>query len=195
MSTEALADGLGHAVREGAFAALVAIRANALRSTLTTLGIVIGVAAVIAVVALMQGLSGTIVAQLDDLGSDMVTLRAYSSTDDQLLGNQSRLDYADFLMLKARTRGVADMTAQMRAYSYGARVVHAREEVQTQLIGTDSSYQTWSGCIRRAVASWPRPTTNAGDGWRCWASAWCASCRSTVIRSASSFASAATGFG
>jgi putative ABC transport system permease protein len=141
MRDDSFAAGLGHAVREGAFAALAAIRANALRSTLTTLGIMIGVAAVIAVVAMMQGLSHHITVQLDDLGSDMVTLRALSSADEQLLGSQNRLDYSDFLTLKARVRGVADMTAQMRAYSYGARISHGRHSAQTQLIGTDSSYQ------------------------------------------------------
>jgi putative ABC transport system permease protein len=141
MRREELDDGIGHAVREGALAALAAIRANALRSALTTLGIVIGVAAVIAVVAIMQGLSRNIVAQLDDLGSDMVTLRAYTTADQQLLGSQNRIDYDDFLALKARALGAADMTAQMRAYSYGASVSFGRRSEQTQLIGTDSSYQ------------------------------------------------------
>lgn len=44
------------AIIEGTKAALQAIRANAMRSALTCLGIIIGVAAVITVVAVMQGL-------------------------------------------------------------------------------------------------------------------------------------------
>ena len=40
--------------------ALTAIRANKLRSMLTTLGIVLGVAAVVAVIALLQGFSQAI---------------------------------------------------------------------------------------------------------------------------------------
>ena len=86
MHEPAFSAGLAHAVLEGSRAALAAIRANALRSALTALGIIIGVAAVIAVVAIMQGLSSNIVAQLDDLGSDTVTLRAYTSPEQMMLG-------------------------------------------------------------------------------------------------------------
>ncbi len=46
-----------------------ALRANKMRSFLTTLGIVIGVAAVIAVVSIVQGLQFLIVGQLQDVGA------------------------------------------------------------------------------------------------------------------------------
>jgi putative ABC transport system permease protein len=46
-----------------------ALRANKMRSFLTTLGIVIGVAAVIAVVSIVQGLQFLIVGQLQDFGA------------------------------------------------------------------------------------------------------------------------------
>jgi putative ABC transport system permease protein len=48
------------AASEGARAALESIRAHAFRSFLTTLGIVIGVASVIAMVSIIQGLQFTI---------------------------------------------------------------------------------------------------------------------------------------
>jgi len=136
-----VAAGLGHAVVEGARAALAAIRGNVLRSALTMLGIVIGVAAVIAVVAAMQGLGRNISSKLDELGGDTITLRARTTAQQQLLGSHSRIDYDDFLALKGRPLGVSDMTAQMRAYSYGANVSYGRNSEQVQLIGTDSSYQ------------------------------------------------------
>ena len=110
-------------------------------SALTTLGIIIGVAAVITVVAIMQGLSHSITSQLDDLGSDMITLRAYTPTNQQMLGIQNRLHYDDFLLLKSRISNVEDMTASMQAFSMGSQVQYGRNTAQSQIIGTDSSYQ------------------------------------------------------
>lgn len=130
-----------HAAIEGGKAALQAIFANAMRSTLTTLGVIIGVSAVIAVVAVMEGLSSNIASQLDDLGSDMVTLTAYTNTEQQMLGFSNKIDYDDFLLLEGKVTGVADMTAVMRAFSMGASVQYGRNTTQTQIIGTDSSYQ------------------------------------------------------
>lgn len=130
-----------HASREGGIAALAAIRANGLRSGLTTLGIVIGVAAVIAVVAVMQGLSRNISSQLDDLGSDMVTLRAHTPVAQAMLGVRNRIGHDDFLVLKARVSGVRDMTASMSGLDVGASIGYGRHSMRSSVIGTDSSYQ------------------------------------------------------
>jgi putative ABC transport system permease protein len=51
-----------------------------LRSWLTIIGIVIGVASVIAIVSLGEGMQSSLTSQLGDLGGDIVTLTAgYSS--------------------------------------------------------------------------------------------------------------------
>src|SRR6266508_5682721 len=54
--------------------ALAALRANKGRSVLTTLGIIIGVAAVIAIVALGQGASASVSSQLQGLGTNLLTI-------------------------------------------------------------------------------------------------------------------------
>ncbi|MCJ8270154.1 MAG: ABC transporter permease, partial [Psychrosphaera sp.] len=130
-----------HAIIEGAKAAVQSIFAHAMRSALTTLGIIIGVAAVITVVAVMEGLSSNISKELDDMGSDMVTLRAFTSPDQQMLGLSNKLNYNDFLQLKAKTEGVRDMTATMTAFSLGGSVTYGRKSTPTMITGTDSSYQ------------------------------------------------------
>jgi len=130
-----------HAFIQGTKAAMLAISAHGMRSALTTLGIIIGVGAVITVVAIMESLSATITDQLDDLGSDMVTLQAHTNPEQEMLGKSNKLSYDDFLMLKAKTKNVSDMTATMRAFSLGTSVQYGRSNTQTQIIGTDSSYQ------------------------------------------------------
>src|SRR5438094_787276 len=54
--------------------ALAALRANKGRSILTTLGIIIGVAAVIAIVALGEGASSSVSDRLQGLGVNILTV-------------------------------------------------------------------------------------------------------------------------
>lgn len=130
-----------HAVWEGSYAALTAIRANALRSALTALGIIIGVAAVIAVVAVMQGLSSTITRQLDDLASDMVIVRAYTPREELLIGLRNTLSTDDFIALRDRIRGVDHVTGVTLPLSLGGQVRSSGRSTATQIVGTDSEYQ------------------------------------------------------
>ncbi len=130
-----------HASVEGSKAAIQSIFANAMRSALTTLGIIIGVSAVITVVAVMSGLSANISNQLDDLGSDMVTIRAFTDANQEMLGLRNTLTFDDFLVLKSKVNNVQDMTVKMSAFSFGSRVQFGRSTIQSQIIGTDSSYK------------------------------------------------------
>ena len=63
-------------IREILGVALAAIRANALRSFLTTLGIVIGVSAVIAMIALGEGAQRRVEEQIARMGTNVLTIRA-----------------------------------------------------------------------------------------------------------------------
>jgi putative ABC transport system permease protein len=62
-------------IREPLSAAVRALRANKLRSALTTLGIIIGVAAVIIVVSLVQGLKTSVLKQVEKAGSQTLFVR------------------------------------------------------------------------------------------------------------------------
>src|SRR3954463_3257527 len=87
---------LWFAAAEGARAAIASIRAHAFRSFLTALGIVIGVASVIAMVSIIQGLSFTIGEQFQGLGSNSITVQSYTSLEHALQGRRSRLTQNDF---------------------------------------------------------------------------------------------------
>jgi putative ABC transport system permease protein len=60
--------------------ALSALRANKLRSGLTMLGIIIGVAAVIVMIAVGRGAQGKVEAQIKSLGANMIMVFSASST-------------------------------------------------------------------------------------------------------------------
>lgn len=62
-------------LREPVASAIRAIKANPLRSTLTTLGIIIGVSAVLVVVSLIEGLRGSILKQIERAGSRTLFIR------------------------------------------------------------------------------------------------------------------------
>ncbi|WP_395787609.1 ABC transporter permease [Aquimonas sp.] len=133
--------GLGHAVLEGSFAAVAAIRANALRSALTALGIIIGVAAVIAVVAVMQGLSSTITKQLDDLASDMIIVSAYTPRQQAMIGMRNTLSSEDFIAVRERVRDVQDITAVTQPIGLGGQIRSASTTTTAQILGTVANYQ------------------------------------------------------
>ena len=62
------------------------IAVNRLRSALTMLGVVIGVASVIAMVAVGTGASRSVQASVTALGSDLVTVTPGAQTTDGLRG-------------------------------------------------------------------------------------------------------------
>src|SRR4030043_2483833 len=53
-------------------------RSHRLRSFLTTLGIIIGVTTVIAILSLMEGLNRSVAKQIQNLGSDLIYLQKFT---------------------------------------------------------------------------------------------------------------------
>jgi putative ABC transport system permease protein len=87
-------------------AALTSLLAHRMRSFLTTLGILIGTASVIAVVSLIQGFSAFVTAQFADIGGSTLTLQAYTPFDEAVLGRENFLTFADVDALRHRVPGV-----------------------------------------------------------------------------------------
>ncbi|RLV58823.1 FtsX-like permease family protein [Parashewanella curva] len=129
------------AIIEGVKAALQAIRANAMRSALTCLGIIIGVASVVTVVAVMQGFTKQINEQLSDLSPDVTSIKPYVALEDQMVGKQSKLSYDDFLYLKNKIKQIDVMTANMLSFNFANGAQYQNYIHSAQVIGTDSDYQ------------------------------------------------------
>ncbi|WP_133407207.1 ABC transporter permease [Parashewanella tropica] len=129
------------AIIEGIKAALQAIRANAMRSALTCLGIIIGVASVVTVVAVMQGFTKQINDQLSDLSPDVTTIKPYVSLEDQMVGKQSKLNYDDFLYLKNKIKQIDVMTANMISLNFANGAQYKNYTHSAQVVGTDKDFQ------------------------------------------------------
>jgi putative ABC transport system permease protein len=93
--------------------ALGALRANKGRSILTTLGIIIGVAAVIAIVALGQGASASVSSQLQGLGTNLLTITPGSTRSGGAntgAGNSVTLKAADADTISQKIGGLTGVS-------------------------------------------------------------------------------------
>ena len=92
--------------------ALRALRANKMRSILTTLGIIIGVAAVIAVVSIVQGLQFMITKELQGVGATymMVLPKQDRNQGPGIVARQVRLTWDDGKAILEQVPGIRLMT-------------------------------------------------------------------------------------
>src|SRR5579862_2850290 len=93
--------------------ALSALRANKGRSILTTLGIIIGVAAVIAIVALGEGASASVSNQLAGLGTNLLTITPGSTRTGGAAGgagSSNTLKAADATAIQQNIQGLSGVS-------------------------------------------------------------------------------------
>ncbi|HVN09680.1 MAG TPA: ABC transporter permease [Patescibacteria group bacterium] len=117
-----------------------ALEVNKLRSALTMLGIVIGVAAVIATAAIGSGASQRIQQQIASIGSNTIIILPGSLTSSGMrmgTGNAVTLTEADARELAAQCPSVAIAVPLVRG---GAQVVYENNNWATILYGTTPGY-------------------------------------------------------
>src|SRR5581483_5547021 len=120
--------------------ALEAIRANKGRSVLTTLGIIIGVAAVIAMVGLGQGASAQVTARLQGLGTNVLTVLPGSSQSGGVrggAGTKTTLTVGD----AAAIQNVPGVSLVSPVVQGNAQVIAAEQNWQTRVQGVTPDYQ------------------------------------------------------
>ncbi|MBI3897043.1 MAG: ABC transporter permease [Gammaproteobacteria bacterium] len=123
-------------VRQG----LRALAANKVRTALSVLGILIGVAAVVAVLAIGRGAQEEIERQMSSLGSNLLTLRAGAVRVGgvaQEAGATTRLTNDDVAAIKERVAGVRDAAPSV---SGRARVSAGNKNWNTQVQGAGTSF-------------------------------------------------------
>jgi putative ABC transport system permease protein len=119
---------------------LGAIRAHALRSVLTMLGIVIGVAAVIAMVAVGNGARERVNAQIQALGANLIIVIPGTVTQGGArlgTGNAATLTDADAAALRAEIPAVQASAPIVRG---GVQVISGGSNWATSAVGVDQDY-------------------------------------------------------
>lgn len=129
------------ALLESIRSAFESIRAHGFRSLLTSLGIIIGVTSVIAVVSIVQGLSYTINAQFAGLGGNSLTIRSYTPFKQQLQGRLAKLRDRDLQVISQRVDGISDITPVLYAQTGARGSISYRSQVSfTRVVGIGASY-------------------------------------------------------
>jgi putative ABC transport system permease protein len=118
--------------------ALGALRANKLRSLLTMLGIVIGVAAVIAVVALGTGAQSAVKDRISSLGTTLLTVMPGQQRGMGVSFDQSmKLTMDDAAALEDRA---TNLSAVQPAMTSRLQVQYLNQNTNTSIVGTTANY-------------------------------------------------------
>ncbi len=119
--------------------ALGALRANKLRSMLTMLGIVIGVAAVIAMIALGRGAQLAVKDRISALGTTLLTVSPGQMFERGVSSgaNRARLTMKDAVALEERGRNLAAVQPEM---SSNLQVQYLNFNTNTSITGTTANY-------------------------------------------------------
>lgn len=116
--------------------ALRALSANKLRSGLTMLGIIIGVAAVVALMAVGEGATSGITSQVEGMGTNLITVstaRNFQSTS----GQAQTLYYIDYEAIEKAVGSQADIAPY---YQGSANVINGDRQSDYAITGIIPSY-------------------------------------------------------
>jgi len=120
--------------------ATVSLKINKMRSMLTSLGIIIGVSAVIIMLAVGSGASEKIAKDMESMGSNLLMIRSSSATSGGVRmgsGTKPTLTLKDAEAIEKLANGVlmvAPYTAQAKQLTYG------NQNWSTSVAGTTASY-------------------------------------------------------
>ncbi len=127
--------------------ALRAILRNKMRSFLTTLGIVIGVAAVIAMVAIGQGAKARVEEAFASMGSSLLIVMSGTTTSGGAQGGYGSLPTLTWDDLRAIQREVPAVRWAAPALRVGAQVISDEQNWTTSVTGTTPDFfaiRDWS---------------------------------------------------
>ncbi len=119
-----------------------ALRANPLRSLLTALGVIIGVASVVASVALGQGAQASVERSISSLGSNLLIVVPGSQAAGGVrggAGGQNTLTLRDAEAIAAEVSNIDAVAPTQRA---GAQIVAEGANWQTRIEGVTPAFQT-----------------------------------------------------
>jgi putative ABC transport system permease protein len=126
-------------LRENFRIALRALAANKLRSALTMLGIIIGVGAVVALMAIGNGATASITSQVQGIGSNLITV--FPGRFER--GGQQTVSYLYYSDYEALRRGLRSVAAIAPSYQGGGQtVVYGQNSLIASLTATTPEFAT-----------------------------------------------------
>ncbi|MES2304910.1 MAG: ABC transporter permease [Gemmatimonadota bacterium] len=118
--------------------AFQSIRSNKLRAMLTMLGVIIGVAAVITVVAMGSGAQKAVQDRINSLGANLVTINpGQGFSMGAARGDGAPMYVKDAEMLK---RDATTLTAVVPEMGRNQQVVFGNKNINTSIVGTSANY-------------------------------------------------------
>ena len=117
--------------------AFTAIRRNLLRSFLTTLGVVIGVASVIAMVTLGRGATARVTSDISRLGKNLLIVVPGGDRRASTAGSARPFTLDDVRAIRTQVREVSEVAPSSGA---AARVVAGNRNYGTGITGADNGY-------------------------------------------------------
>ncbi len=121
--------------------AMSSVVAHKLRSFLTVLGIVIGVAAVIALMAIGQGAQNEIISSIESLGANLVQISpGFSMSQGGVRGGgpTQTLTLEDAEAIEKQVAHVVNVSPVLQT---GAQLIAGSENTSASVVGTNSSYR------------------------------------------------------
>ncbi len=119
----------------------VAVVSHKLRSSLTILGVVIGVAAVIILMSIGSGTQASIISRLESLGSNLLFVQPGATSSGGVrtaAGSASTLTLEDAGYIFLDVPYVASVAP---SYSSGLQIIYGNQNTRTQVVGITMEYQ------------------------------------------------------
>jgi len=120
--------------------ATVSLRINKMRSMLTSLGIIIGVSAVIIMLAVGTGASKNIAKEMEAMGSNLLMIRSASAKSGGVrmgMGTRPTLTMKDAAAIEAKSRGILALAPYS---SEGKQITYGNQNWSTTIGGTTMPY-------------------------------------------------------
>ncbi len=115
-----------------------ALAANKLRSGLTMLGIIIGVAAVVALMSIGRGATRNITSRVEGLGSNLIAISSARTVRATGVGAQTKpLLYSDY---QAIAQGTSNVVGIAPVYQTTAQVMYSTNQSQYSVSGVTSQF-------------------------------------------------------
>lgn len=120
--------------------AINSLKVNKMRSILTSLGIIIGVGAVIVMLAIGSGANKKVQENMESMGSNLLTIRSATAKTGGVsmgMGSKPTLSLKDALAIKKQARGIEAVAPVVNS---SKQVMYGNQNWQTTVYGASNSY-------------------------------------------------------